>query len=32
MRYAWIGLLLFFAGCASYLPPAADYPTAPAHD
>ena len=26
MRYAWIALLLLFAGCAGYLPPAASHP------
>ena len=26
MRYAWIALLLLFAGCAGYLPPAASNP------
>lgn len=26
MRYAWIALLLLFAGCAGYLPPAAGHP------
>ena len=31
MRYAWIGLLLLFAGCASYLPPTG-FPAAPVHD
>ncbi len=30
MRHAWIGLLLLFAGCASYLPPGTEYPAAPA--
>ena len=32
MRYAWIGLLLLFTGCAGYLPPVTGYPAAPAHD
>ena len=26
MRYAWIALLLLFAGCAGYLPPAPSHP------
>jgi hypothetical protein len=32
MRYAWIGMLLFLAGCATYLPPSMGYPVAPAHE
>jgi hypothetical protein len=32
MRYACIGLLLLFAGCASYLPQTTGHPIAPAHD
>lgn len=31
MRYAWIGLLLLFAGCVSYLPPTG-FPATPVHD
>jgi hypothetical protein len=32
MRYVWVGLLLVFAGCATYLPPATDFPVAPVSD
>jgi len=32
MRYAWVGLLLLFAGCATYLPPATGLPIAPVSD
>jgi hypothetical protein len=32
MRYALVGLLLLFAGCATYPPPATDFPIAPVSD
>jgi hypothetical protein len=31
VRYALVGLLLLFAGCAGYLPPTG-FPAAPVHD
>jgi hypothetical protein len=29
MSYAWIVVLVLFAGCAGYLPPDTSYPAAP---
>lgn len=32
MRYIWVGLLLLFAGCATYLPAPTGLPAAPVSD